>query len=340
MKGLLKKILPESVKRRYRKEKKRWDWLTVIKDFIYDYKRYIKFSATTGLRKKEQMRSFLIKEYHAIEKGLALRNVKVGFGLERISELIDVFLLYIHKYGKDTITDITIATLKEYLDFDKQHNDALNPISLRIEEVLSKYGFKQNVDCKSGGTKKVVKSEILRTLNFDYGAFIKSRYSTRDFSDKPVDKDILLDALDIARFTPSVCNRQAWKVYVIDHTNPHLKSKFLNVQNGNRGFGEHISTLLVITGKLSSFFSYERNQIFIDGGMFAMSLVLALHSKGIGTCCLNTSYTAEKNKAFLKVTKLDEDCVPIMFIGIGNLKDEYRVAVSQRKPVEEIVSIL
>ena len=55
---------------------------------------------------------------------------------------------------------------------------------------------------------------------------------------------------------------------------------------GNAGFGDRVPLVLVITSDLQTFFApEERNQAWIDGGMFAMSLVHALHSLGLASCC-------------------------------------------------------
>jgi len=340
-------MLPASTLAKYRLQKEKYRNFkldrqmksVVKKDFIYDYNRYIKFAAYQQLDTKEKLAAFLIREYHAVEKGLSLKNVKIGFGIDRISNLIDKFNIYLERYNRDYVTDISISCFKAYLEFDEKHNNNINPIRSKLVATIEKYQF-DDIDHTKGGTKILNKTDILSTLHFDYQAFFKSRHSTRDFTDEPVDRLIITDAISLARFTPSVCNRQAWRVFMIDGANRPLMDKFLSVQNGNKGFGQHISTLLVITGKLSSFFSFERNQVFIDGGMFAMSVVLALHAKGLGVCCLNTSYSAESHEAFNQVMPLDDDIVPIMFIGIGHLKDSYKVAVSERKPLEEILQIL
>lgn len=331
----VKKLVPKSLKLFYKLQRSK---KSVLTDFIYDYKRYVRFSGTAALNKQDHMKAFLIKEYHAIEKGLALRHPKPGFGTARISRLIDVLKTYLDKFNADATTDITLSALEQYLDFNNGFNIDSSSNLDEIRKLLAKN--KDRSSDNLGGIKSVSRSDIFSAVNFDYSNFVKSRFSTRDFSDVKVSNDLLLQAIDDARYTPSVCNRQAWKVYVVDSDNSLLRDKFLSVQNGNRGFGEYISSLLVITGKLSSFFDYERNQVFVDGGMFSMSLLLALHAKGLGTCCLNTSYTAERNEEFKKVIDIDEDSVPIMFIAVGHLKESYNVAISQRKPIDEIVTIL
>lgn len=335
MKAIVKKIIPTSVIRLYRKNKVRW---AVINDYIYDYRKFINQSSSFGLQTQANMRAFMIKEYHAIEKGLALRHPKPGFGVNRINRLLDILDQYEELYGSDEVLKICLRVLEEYMEFDGKNNSIESPLIKRISNRLT---LTQGVDSTiSGGTRAVSKSEILKAIDFDFESFIKSRFSTRDFSNEPVETSLLLKAIDLARFCPSACNRQAWKVQIIESTNQVLKDKVLDIQNGNRGFREHISALLVITGQISSFGDYERNQAFIDGGLFAMTLLMALHAEGLGTCCLNTSFTSHNEKRFNRVMNIGDDSVPIMLIAVGHLKSEYRVARSPRKGIHEVVTIL
>ena len=68
-----------------------------------------------------------------------------------------------------------------------------------------------------------------------------------------------------------------------------------------------------------------------------MSLIYALHSLGLGTCCLNWSVTRERDLALRKDAKIDHSESIIMMIAVGNLPDNFSVANSSRKPVEEIL---
>lgn len=334
MKNLIKKIVPKSAKRLYRSKQTQ---LSIIKDYIYDYRKFKRESASFKLRSKEMMQAYILKEYHAVEKGLALREPRPGFGAPRIEALADIVDDYVGKFGIDAITEMTAFTLREYLSFDDGHNQVSAELKHKLEQLLLRCD--ESTSRKTGGTKMVPKAEILDTLNFDFDRFFKSRNSVRDFSDEPVPTATILRVIDTARYTPSVCNRQSWKVYVIEHSNVELKRRLLNVQNGNKGFGEHISSLILITGKLSSFFAYERNQVYIDGGMFAMSVVMGLHAQGLGVCCLNTSYAKKQYEAFRNSMEMDIDCVPIMFLAVGNLKDDYSVAISERRPLSDIIEV-
>ncbi|RXG25990.1 nitroreductase family protein [Leeuwenhoekiella marinoflava] len=341
IKKVLKKLIPKTTLSKYSKFRIDMRNAKIINDgYALDSEKFKSYSASFDLDSKEKLQSYLIKEYHAVEKGLALPAPRIGFGVARIRKLIVNLNFYIDQYGIDEVATDTIAVLEEYKTFDTENNPNENPIIKEVNSIVTKFNDLATSNLAGGGGTKVInKSEIEKAVDFDFEFFFKSRHSIRDFSEVPVDIAEVEAAVDLAKFTPSVCNRQAWKAYIVKPENTALKEKLLSNQNGNKGFGERISSLIVVTGKLSHFFAYERNQVFIDGGMFAMSIVLALHSKGLGTCCLNLSYTAERNKIFDGLMDFDADTVPIMYIAVGNLKDSFRVANSNRKEKQEILRL-
>ena len=70
-----------------------------------------------------------------------------------------------------------------------------------------------------------------------------------------------------------------------------------------------------------------------------MNLVLALHSQGLGACCLNTCFPFTSEKNVKRVGNINANERLIMMIGIGNLKDNYKVAISKKKDLNEIINI-
>ena len=158
----------------------------------------------------------------------------------------------------------------------------------------------------------------------------------RQFSDEAVTKDVLQNAIRIAQKTPSVCNRQSSKVWVV--LNKETIRQVLDIGGGAAGFGEQIQAVLIVTSDLTSFISAgERYQCWIDGGMFAMSLIYALHSKGIVSCCMNWSKEYSVDTQLRKVLKIHQSGNIIMLIGVGYPRDSYSVSKSARKPIHEVV---
>ena len=143
-------------------------------------------------------------------------------------------------------------------------------------------------------------------------------------------------AVEMARYAPSVCNRQSWKVHIFKDRDKI--DTLLGLQNGNNGFTQSIKQLLIITGDTKKFTKLESNQVFIDGGLFSMSLLLSLHSKEIASCCLNTCLPYLDEVKVKKIGKISGSERLIMMIGIGNYKDSFEVAISDRIPLDEIIS--
>src|SRR5690606_37048856 len=111
------------------------------------------------------------------------------------------------------------------------------------------------------------------------------------------------------------------KVYVFEGD---YKMNVLKHQNGNSGFGQDADKVLIITAELMDFRGpRERNQAYIDGGMFSMSLMYALHSLGVGTCALNLSLNYNDELKLKKVAKIPESEVTIMMMALGRFPDEF-----------------
>lgn len=138
---------------------------------------------------------------------------------------------------------------------------------------------------------------------------------------------------------PSACNRQPWKVY--HTTDPHKRDAALALQAGNRGFGHKIPNLLIVTADLRAFMpGEERYQIWIDGGIFSMSLIQAFHSLGIGTCCLNWSVSPKRDKQLRKIFNIDPSQSVIMMLAAGYPRSENFVCASKRPSVETFLEEL
>ena len=84
MKKLLKKILPSFLENKLRN---RLNTYRVKKAFIYDHKRYMYYSATTGYNTEEKLRARIMMVYHIAEKGLTMPIPRLGFGKENIYEI-------------------------------------------------------------------------------------------------------------------------------------------------------------------------------------------------------------------------------------------------------------
>lgn len=309
--------------------------MVLIKYFMYDFNRFRKWSsAVSGENTQEKMRARLILLIHSVEKGLSLEDVRLGFGFKNINMLIDFVKKYYVLYGYDYVVKMALDVLGAYLQYHNKQNHEVDGIQQLYDECLLQ--IKEFKSSNDTGVISVVKDEMYRDSMIDFRAFCQSRYSVRQFTDQKVPDDLITDAVSIAQKTPSVCNRQSSKVYVI--SDPDKISQVIKIQSGARSFGEKVNKLIITASDLSSFVSYaERNQSWIDGGMFSMSLVYALHSKGLGTCCLNWCKDNCVDKELRRSISISETDNIVMVIAVGFPKESFVVAKSPRKKIDEIL---
>lgn len=146
----------------------------------------------------------------------------------------------------------------------------------------------------------------------------------------------LIFAAEVAAKAPAVCNRQSGKIYIT--RSPQKIAQLLEIQGGATGFGGDVKALAVLTANLRNFWNVgERNQVWIDGGLFAMSFLLGLHARGLGAVSLNWSKSPRKDRELREAIALPEEEVVIFLVGIGHLPDELEVAQSWRPPADQIL---
>lgn len=295
----------------------------------YSLRSFLKYSfSDRKLNEKENLKAFIIKQYHIVEKGLALPSPRENFGIPKIK-------LYENKYGYDYIISNPVrGCLKEYLEANPNLSNKDEKLKSSLVEFIN---TQKPEDKEIGGTKLYTLSDLELATNIDFKRFVESRSSVRDFKEEKVDRADINKAVAIARNAPSVCNRQSWRLHYYDNT--ELKNELLNLQHGSGGFIESIQGLFIVTTDIRGFTKMEQNEVYVDGGIISMNLVLALHSLGIGSCCLNTCFPYTREKKVKVVGNIDKNERLIMMIGVGYWKDAFKVGYSLKKNVEEILKV-
>lgn len=283
-----------------------------------------------GIERK-RLEYYLVKHCHIVEKGLALPVPKKGFGQSKIIDLIKITKEYEDKYQINNIGLMVRDTLREYLNF---HQGDLSCLPEELINKINKFIDERKPSGK-GGILNLKKSEIPSIEAKEFESFLKCRHSVRNFSSVPVDDELIFKVIDFSRNTPSVCNRQGWFVH---YFNDKVKIKeLLSFQNGNAGFTDSIDKLLIVTCTVKAFTRYEHNQLFIDGGLYSMNVMLSLHALGLGSCPLNTCMPWLAENRIKKIAGIDKDERLIMMIAVGNLLDEFSVAQSEKYTIENII---
>jgi len=303
-----------------------------LQDYSYDLNRFKKYSATFSIKDSKQLEGKIIAHYHVIEKGLSHADIRLGFGQGVVINLINLLQEYSKKEYKvcNNQYDIAVSIIGQYIKLHEDKNFDVSSIKTRFDDI------QKTSICNLGGSLKLNKKDIFCRNKLNFKQLALSRYSIRDFTKQDVKRELIEEAIRIAQKSPSVCNRQTSRVYIV--TKKDDIEKHLSYQNGNRGFGHKINKLLIITSDLNFFEgSYERNQAFIDAGIFSMSLLYAIHYLELGAVTLNWCVNKQRDKEYRKFSKIANSENIILMIGIGHIPETITVPKSERKKLEDII---
>lgn len=310
------------------------DYLRVEKNLLKEsfsfWMKLRKFNASVFTdRDLEKMQYVLLRKVHTIEKGLSMRNPRKGFGQQKVSEILDELLLYNVKFGADNLQFLQypINTIHAYIQYTKCNNVNINEIEEKFSRLISQTGV-NHFDTISG-VVTCHKEDLFSKNDFNFKDFLNSRHSIRYFKNEAPSKEIIDEALEMASHTPSACNRQGWKTHVFLNDN---SVELIKWQGGARGFESEIRGCVLVTANLKAFLYYEVHQAYVDGGLYAMNLINAFHSLGLGTIPLSVGFDCSKIES-LQEFKIPLNEVPIVIVGIGILEDTFKVAVSKRKEI-------
>lgn len=332
IKKILKSIIPESFFVTLLNGIKIYN---LFRDFLYDLFRYKKYSVTQYLKNQTQMEGKIIAHYHVIEKGLSYENIRLGFGQSIVVNLIKLLKEYSEKkYDlSNKQYNIAVSVIAKYIELHDDNNYDISQIKEKFKTIK-----RTNLQIE-GGTLELSRENIFNECRGDFKKLVFSRHSVRDFTTENVEISLIKEAITLAQRSPSVCNRQTSRVYVVSDS--EKIKKHLSYQNGNRGFGHKINKLLIVTSDLRYFEGgYERNQNFVDAGIFSMSLLYAIHYVGLGAITLNWCVEKEKDEEYRKFAKINSSENIILMIGIGHIPESITVPFSARRDVEEIITYI
>ncbi|EKO3707922.1 nitroreductase family protein [Vibrio metschnikovii] len=290
-----------------------------------DYRKFKNnFASEKDKKNESNIKAWILQDKHRIEKGLSLPEPRLGFGGEVLKRLDFNLKEYLNIVGEDEVFLIGVGAFKAYENF---HSSLGFILPDEIKSIFTSYKkFYELELTNSVGLKESITSPL---TSQQLKHFFSTRSSCRKYNmEKHIDKNLLIEAVDIAKLTPSVCNRQPWRV---NFFKGNKLNEILKLQNGNTGFGDSIPCVAVVTSDLGAFYSpSERNQAFVDGGMFSMSLLYSLHSLGLSACALNWCDTFGVRKKFSKLNYINQSEIVNMIIAIGYADDGAQVAKSPR----------
>lgn len=321
--------------RSYLSEKPLLIFLKLIPSMIFEYWRFASNCARAHMSKNpEKLLTDILMTSHALEKGLSIHDKKKGFGVAKLRTLVRGLQRYVDKYGYSERILIPLSVANHYIAFqemDGYTDEMLTKSKLDLESLLNRI-HKTKEDLSQGGYICLTKESLLSLKDNSFDDLSKGRYSFRHFAKEHVSDDIIAQALDIAKKSPSACNRQSYRVHVYDGKQ---KDGVLYSQGGARSFYKEASRAIIVTADMERYFLSEAHLGYVDGSLFAMSLIYAFTYLGVATIPLTICQPKKVLKKFASDFGIPGNEYPVIVIAIGHYPDTAEIAKSERYPVQD-----
>lgn len=298
-------------------------------------KAYAKYDSTGICQIAARMTFFT----HQIEKGLSHTNFRYGFGHKPLQYLKDAMEKYQHadaSYESSVVYQSALATLHEYAVRHEGHEEEFAFARSLFPGNIWRAAAQAPVTC--GGSLVITAESKLHNASLTFSELSENRHSVREYSSSPVSYEEIKPAIDCAMRTPSVCNRQPSRVKVI--LDPKQISNALQIQGGFGGYAMPPALILITADNRVFMTPQEHNEGFVDGGLFGMSLLLALEEKGLAACPLNTMFLPNAEKATRKLLDIPDYENFVMYIAVGHFPDEIRTCRSTRRNSDDVICLI
>ncbi len=324
MLGKLTSRISEKNRQRLRRRLNR---LLLARELFYDGRRFARHSsALRDPAAKGQQAAHLTMDYHRIEKGLALPEPRLGFGKDVIARLLRNLPVYAQDFGEDDLVRTVQDVLRMYQSRQQAQGYSNPSLDAYLAQLDAGEQSRHNQPC---GVVPVAAQALFPFEPSTAEAVLESRKSVRQYTGELVDDATIARIAELAQRAPSVCNRQCGRLYVANTR--ETIDRVLRHQNGNLGFGHTLGAVFIVAADVQAFTSLgERNQGYVDGGIFAMQTLAAIHSQKLGGCMLNWSAVSKRDKTLRRAFNIADSDVVITMIGCGHPSDDIEVAASPR----------
>ena len=251
------------------------------------------------------------------------------FGDKKVKTIMDLIIKY-ENMTNDYNMAYTYALniLNKWCDVYKDNNWTTYNVYKETSEFV--YARKERLTADLVGAREYEKNEFEKYLGFDYLDAIKTRHSLRKYSNKPLLKEDIEYCINAAIQSPSACNRQMCYIYrIIDDQKKQILDDSIM---GVGGLDKNNINYFVITFDISAFSFYgERNQGYLNAGLFAMNFVNALHFKGIGSCFLQWGNKHTETDMIIKKLEIPENEIIAVIVAAGYYPNKCKIPYSLRK---------
>lgn len=280
--------------------------------------------------------ALLRRNTHRLEKGLIMRPRRDVFAEGFIVETVDCYRNAIRS-PRLSISEKKWATdvLDEYFCIVGSTRVIDKARAIYIEA-------KQDFLCKPTGVN-VLPSPDSRFKPYAYEnlpeievsfedltqLFIRRR-SVRWYQNRPVPRESVQKAANIASLAPSACNRQPYRFVFCNNTKKAIA--IASCAGGTAGFVDNLPAIIAVVGDLSAYpHERDRHLIYVDGSLAAMQLMLALETQNLSSCPINWPEVEASERKIRKIIELKGHERVIMLLAVGYAEKDGGIPYSQKK---------
>ncbi len=266
---------------------------------------------------------------HTIEKGMSLPNVRKGFGKAKIIEIQRLLDLYIEinrfDYDNEAFTN-AIGVIKLYQENAEKYGCDTTIVN------FDKYKEYYKEDVYDFGIRETHPVDV-KKLYFDQ--FAKSRHSSRWFDEQCITDEEFEKVMKLAQTAPSACNRQSSKVVHIKDRK--ITQQILDIQGGAKGHSN--SDIILVISDLTLYrYTSEMFTPYLDGGIFLMNLLYALHYYNINSCPLIWDDYSQKGDKIREIVDIPKNYHIVAVVQAGYAPQNATYAISKRRDNEVIIN--
>jgi nitroreductase len=282
----------------------------------------------------------LRRNIHRLEKGITMQPRRPVFARDYIDETIDFYEEAIKQYkeNEDSLDRMELEwahdTLKAYFTLAAADDRIVKQARERYEESLKHFTVNNEVEkspfLREDGAKANVSYDDMLGLAM-------RRRSVRWFQQKKVPRELIDKAMMIGRQAPTACNRLPYEFRIFD--DPEMVKKVAGIPFGAAGYAHQVPTIIVVIGKLDSYFSpRDRHAIYVDSSLAAMSFMFGLETLGLSSSVINWPDFEPLEAKMQKTLNLDPSERVIMLMAVGYADPKGGIPFSQKKSLDVLRS--
>jgi nitroreductase len=156
---------------------------------------------------------------------------------------------------------------------------------------------------------------------------IKQRRSIRQFTEQAIERELLEQILDAARWAPTAGNQQRWRFIVV--TDPTVKEMVRKVSPGI--FATPAAFIVICAEMAPDARDWDERTYLADCAVAAQNIMLAAHALGLGSC-VAISYA---RSAVQEILDIPDQVEPELIVTLGYPAED--PSPPPRLPLSQIV---